>query len=405
MARLISISEAREQVLARVRPLASEEVDAEQALERYLAADLRATGDVPPFHCSAMDGYAVVAGAAGRELPVRGETRAGAPSTAVLGPDEAIRISTGAKVPAGATAVARQEDVETAGGSIRLLADLAPGENIRNAGEVMRRGTTIVSAGTRIGPAEIGAAIAAGAARLTVAARPQVTVLSTGDELREPGADLGEGEIHNSNTPMLAALAARAGALVARAPSLPDERSATEAGLRDALRCPHALVISGGVSVGPHDHVKPALRALGVQEVTWGVALQPGGPTWFGIRGEKLVFGLPGNPVSAAVTFALFVAPALAALQGAAQPLPPRLPARLAAPVTRKRSREQALRVRLAVELDGLGAIPNGPQPSHHITSLVGAGALAFIPPGEGLLSAGAEVAVEPLGRWEDLLP
>ncbi len=140
----------------------------------------------------------------------------------------------------------------------------------------------------------------------------------TGDELRDPGEPLGPGEIHNSNAPMLVgARVARAGRITAPPGRLPDDRAATEAGLADALEHADVVIVSGGVSVGPHDHVKPALAALGVEEIFWGVALQPGKPTWFGTRDGKLVFGLPGNPVSAAVTFALFARPALAALQGA----------------------------------------------------------------------------------------
>jgi molybdopterin molybdotransferase len=196
---------------------------------------------------------------------------------------------------------------------------------------------------------------------------------------------------------MLAALAARAGAVPTTPARLADDRAATEEGLGLALERADVVIIAGGVSVGPHDHVKPALAALGVEELLWGVALQPGKPTWFGTRGAQLVFGLPGNPVSAAVTFFLFVAPALAALQGAAEPLPPRERALLATEVRRSPSREQALRVRLEHDGDRTVATPTGPQPSHFITSLVGADALAFVPAGDGVLSVGDEVAVERL--------
>jgi molybdopterin molybdotransferase len=159
------------------------------------------------------------------------------------------------------------------------------------------------------------------------------------------------------------------------------------------------VIISGGVSVGPHDHVKPALDALGVQEVFWSVALQPGKPTWFGVpaAGHPLVFGLPGNPVSAVVTFSLFVAPALAALQGAAAPEPPRPTAILGADVARNPRREQMIRVRLTDEGDVVRAYPNGAQGSHILTSLLGADALALIPSGEGELPGGATVTLHAL--------
>jgi molybdopterin molybdotransferase len=195
---------------------------------------------------------------------------------------------------------------------------------------------------------------------------------------------------------MLAGLAARCGAAAAPAGRLPDDPAATEAGLREAIDTAEMVIVSGGVSVGPHDHVKPALARLGVQEVFWGVALQPGKPTWFGTRAGGLVFGLPGNPVSAAVTFSLFVAPALAALQGRSMNRPSSQ-ATLGAPVARNARREQALRVRLEPRDGTIVAMPNGPQGSHVITSLVRADALALIPRGEGLLPAGTAVALAPL--------
>jgi molybdopterin molybdotransferase len=229
-----------------------------------------------------------------------------------------------------------------------------------------------------------------------VSRRPRVHVLCTGDELREPGARLAPGEIHNSNGPMLVSLARRAGALAPDSLRLADDLAATTAALGEAIEQADIVVVAGGVSVGPHDHVKPALAELGVQERFWRVALQPGKPTWFGTREPTLVFGLPGNPVSSYVTFSLFVRPALAAIQGG---LPPRAsgPAVLAEPVARNREREQALRVRLEPRSGALVAVPNGPQGSHIVTSLVGADALALIPAGEGEHPAGAPVDLFPL--------
>ena len=196
---------------------------------------------------------------------------------------------------------------------------------------------------------------------------------------------------------MLRSLAQAAGATVWTCERLPDEPAVTRAALARSLDEVDALVISGGVSVGPHDHVKPALCALGVQELFWRVSLQPGGPTWFGSRGDTLVFGLPGNPVSVVVTFTLFVRRALGAMQG----LSPRpsldTEGRLAVAVARNPRREQALRVRVQRSNGTLAVTPNGPQGSHLVTSLVGADALAFIPPGEGELSAGSVVRLEEL--------
>jgi molybdopterin molybdotransferase len=394
---LITVMQARERVLSATRRLPEERVPIEHALDRVLAREVRAAGDVPPFPCSAMDGYAVQAGPVERRLTVIGESRAGAPSPQGLHAGEAIRISTGAAVPPGANAIIRQEDVTEEASEIETKADVEEGTNIRYAGEDMRAGTTVLQAGTILGAPQLGVAVAAGVGDAIVVRKPRVAVLCTGDELRAPGEPLGPGEIHNSNAPMLVALALHCGAIAAPALRLPDDRAATETALGAALDAADVVIVSGGVSVGPHDHVKPALATLGVRELFWGVALQPGKPTWFGERDETLVFGLPGNPVSAAVTFSLFARPAIAALQGTSAPATLDLEAVLGVSVRRNRLREQALRVRLE-RRDGVTvAVPNGPQGSHIVTSLVGADALALIPPGEGELVAGEAVALAPL--------
>jgi molybdopterin molybdotransferase len=396
---LISIDEARRLITAAVTPLGAETVAIVDARDRVLATDLEAAGNVPPFPCSAMDGYAITPGPGERILKVVGESRAGVPSPRPLGDDEAIRISTGGAIPDGATAVIPQENVEVRDGSILTRTTVQPGDHIRASGEDMHAGTTVLRAGTVLGAAELGAAVSAGVGAVSVARQPRVQVLATGDELKAPGEPLGPGEIHNSNGPMLAALAAHQGAVCAPPARLPDDRAATEAGLSSALQTADVVIVSGGVSVGPHDHVKPALVDLGVEQVFWRVALQPGKPTWFGRRGSVLVFGLPGNPVSAVVTFGLFARPALAALQGRATERLLVSDAVLGTAVRRNPDRDQALRVRLERQDGRLVATPNGPQGSHIVTSLLGADALAFIPAGEGNLEAGAAVTLEPLPR------
>jgi len=398
-AALITIAQARELVLAATQRLEHESVPIAEARDRVLGVDIRAAADVPPFPCSAMDGYAVNPGPADRALAIVAESRAGLPASHTLADGEAIRISTGGAIPAGAAAVIPQENVQAADGSIVTRIPVRPGDHVRDRGEDMRAGDTVLRAGTVLGAPELGAAVAAGAAELTVARRPRVQVLSTGDELKAPGEPLGPGEIHNSNGPMLVALAEHQGATCAPPGRLPDDRAATEAGLAHAIENSDVVIVSGGVSVGPHDHVKPALANLGVEEIFWRVALQPGKPTWFGRRGATLVFGLPGNPVSAAVTFSLFVRPALAALQGRGDERALYGEAVLATAVARNPDRMQALRVRLERDNGRLRAIPNGPQGSHIVTSLLGADALALIPPGQGELEAGATVTLEPLPR------
>ena len=435
---LLTVAQAREQILAAIDPLPEESVAIDAALDRVLARDLRSAGDVPPFASAAMDGYAVLAGPAGRTLRVIGESSAGVPSQLAIGAHEAIRTSTGAAVPAGANAVIRQEFVEADGDQVTLRADVAVEDDIRRQGEDFAAGATALLDGATLGPAELAAAVAAGASEVWCARRPRVAILCTGTELRAPGEQLGPGEIHNANAVTLGALATRCGALTTPAERLADDPAAIEAALAAALHRADVVVVSGGVSMGPHDHVKPALAALGVSESFWGVAIQPGKPTWFGtFEGRSLpqdvgrqagcsppgnsgpsgplratdgpgrrtapssqgrlrlpVFGLPGNPVAAFVSFVLFVRPALLALQGRVADRAADEVAELGVAVRRSPGRAQAVRVHVTRSEGRTIAVPNGPQGSNLISSLLGADALVMIPPGEGDLEAGSRVAL-----------
>ena len=413
MSDLITIAEARRRVLAAVTRLGDEAVELDRALGRVLAEDVTSPLPVPPFDSSAMDGFAVMAGPAG-ELDVIGEARAGHPFEGAVAPGQAVRISTGAVLPEGADAVVPVErttavkepgsgdgvdlsrDMDGKGRHDRVgVPEIGPGENVRRAGEDIPLDAVVLRTGARLGPAELGVAASVGRAELRVACRPRVAVLVTGDELTQPGRQLPPGGIYSSNAYALSAQVERAGGEVIARTTVPDDAAGTRAAVAEALDRADVLVVSGGVSVGPHDHVKPALRELGVEERFWGVSLRPGKPTWFGTRGSTLAFGLPGNPVSAMVTFQLFARPALAAMQGA-DPDARRVAAELAEQVARSPEREQAIRVKLVQSRNGLRAAPTkGAQGSHVLTSMVGADGLALIGPGEGDAPAGERVEVE----------
>ena len=413
MSDLITIDEARRRVLTAVTRLGDEPIALPDALGRVLAEDVSSPLAVPPFDSSAMDGFAVVAGPAA-ELSVVGEARAGHPFGGTVEPGQAVRISTGAVLPEGADAVVPVErttavkEVDSGDGvcvdrDMRgkrrhdrvSVPETGAGENVRRAGEDIPLDAVVLRAGIHLGPAELGVAASVGRAELSCARKPKVAVLVTGDELTEPGDQLAPGAIYSSNAYALSAQVERAGAEVIERITVPDDMEGTRRAVEDALGQADVVVVSGGVSVGPHDHVKPALRDLGVEERFWGVSLRPGKPTWFGVRGDTIAFGLPGNPVSAMVTFHLFVRPALAALQGAA-PDARRVTAALDSPIARNPEREQAIRVNLVQSENGPHAAPTkGAQGSHVLTSMVGADGLALIAPGEGDAPAGERVEVE----------
>jgi molybdopterin molybdotransferase len=389
---LIAIEEARRIVLEHVRPLDSERVRLDAAAGRVLAEDVTSAIDVPPFNSSAMDGFALVAGAAA-ELELVGESRAGHPWDDPVRPGTAVRISTGAAVPTGASAVIPVERTRASDSRVQVE-ETAEGANIRRAGEDVRAGDVVLERGMRLGPAELGVAASVGRAELLCSRTPRVALLVTGDELVTPGLPLEPGRIYSSNGYALAAQVQRAGGELVGWEMVRDSAEGTRDAIAGALDAADMVIVSGGVSVGPHDHVKGALRELGVEERFWGVSLRPGKPTWFGTRQNVLAFGLPGNPVSAMVTFQLFARPALGALQGA-DPAAPRASARLDEAVARHQRREQAVRVRLRHDEDGLRAVPTGEQGSHILTSMVGADGLALIAAGEGEAPAGQRVEVE----------
>ena len=398
---LIEIEEARRLVMRQVSPLPAERVPLREALGRVLAVKVSATDPVPGFDNSAMDGFAVRAAdtaSASGETPVTldvvGESRAGRPAKRPVGPGEAILISTGAMVPKGADSVVRVEDTSSREGRVEIGVAVEAGRDVRRAGEDVRSGETVVRPGTVLGPAELGVIASVGRDAVECTRRPTVCVLTTGDELHEPGEPLGPGGVRNSNAHSVPALVERAGGEVERVETVPDDPAATREAIKRGLNS-DVVVICGGVSVGEHDHVRAALAELGVEEAFWGVALRPGKPTAFGTHpGGALVFGLPGNPVSAMVTFLLLARPAIAALLGS-NPGRHRATAILDEDYAKKPGRAHAVRCRLELAEDGWHARTTGEQGSHVLTSMLGADALALIPTDSGSVSAGERVEIE----------
>ena len=382
----LNIAQAQALIAGFSSLLPAETTAVDDALGLVLAEQVIASGDVPSRANSAMDGFAARSGEAGRTLRVIGESRAGHPCDVTVGDGEAVRISTGAVMPEGADAVAPIEVVEDESSNVTLLEQLSAGRNVRLAGEDLRTGDAVLAPGRELGPAELGIAVAAGRAELQCVRRARVAVIATGDELREAGAELAPGELYDSNLTTLQALVREAGAEVVLASHVGDDPAATMSRFGEALGQADLVVCSGGVSVGPHDHVKGAFIELGVEERFWRVALRPGRPTWFGSSEAKLVFGLPGNPVSAIVTFLLFAAPALRAIQGRSPQATSS--ATLGEAIARHPDRDECVRVRL----DGGEVFATGPQGSHILSSVALADALAVIPRGEGSLAAGSPI-------------
>ena len=392
MGALLTVEEAQRLVLERVRPLDAERVALADVAGRVTAEPAASSVDLPPFDSSAMDGFAVRSGDTPGRLPVEERIPAGRPASRGLRSGEAMGIETGGSVPDGADAVVPLEDVVDQGNEIEVGAPVPQGANVRPRGGDIRRGDVVVPAGELLGPAQIGALAAAGIAEVACSRRPRAAVLATGSELRSPGEELAPGQVYEANTALLAAQLRSAGAELELVEVVEDDETAHRAALEAGLRA-DVLVTSGGVSVGPHDLVRSVGAGLGIEQVFWGVAVKPGKPLWFGLRNRTLVFGLPGNPVSALVGFELFVRPALLALQAAREPLPRLAPGRLARAARPNPARTELMRARSAVvgsavELDVLSG-----QDSHMIARAAGADALVVVPAGTDELPAGSEVS------------
>jgi len=398
---LESVAGAQQRLLASLSPLGRESVALGDALGRVLAETLHAGRDLPGFDNSAMDGYAVRAvdiAAASSSLPVAlpvvAESRAGGQATE-LTPGRAIRIMTGAPLPAGADTVVRQEDTRRRDGDVLIEVAAATGTYIRRRGEDLVAGQAVLEAGRTLTPIDVGIAAALGHDSVRVGRRPRVGVLATGDELVTAGSAPGPGQVVDSNSPMVIAAVREAGG----EPTFMGIAADTAEDVRRLLQRAEfdIIVSSAGVSVGAHDHVRDVVAELG-EVNTWRVAMRPGKPMLIGTVGGALFFGLPGNPVSASVTFELFVRPAIRRLQGATEPMRRRIPVQLGATMTKPLGLETYTRAVLEWVGGGLPvATSSGAQGSHMLRSLAAADGLLVLPAAASELPSGSVVDMIPL--------
>lgn len=374
---MLSYDEAITLVLKNIDPLPAIEKPLDEACGRILAEDIKARWDMPPTDNSAMDGFAFAFGKGfpGANLPVIGRSYAGHPYPQSVPSGAAVRIMTGAAIPAGCDTVVPLEDVAEDGENIRLQKEYKKGQHLRYAGEEFRCGELLLQAGTCLQAGEIGLLAAAGFARVPVHPAPRVAILSTGDELVELGEQPGPGQIVNSNLHLLAARLREAGAEVIPLGIALDDETDLDQRLKAGLQA-DLLLTSGGVSVGDKDQVQDAFARHGFNKIFWKVAIKPGKPVLFGKIGSQPVFGLPGNPASSAATCELFVVPALKRLAGHKDPFHPRLKVRLAAPIDAGGKRQAFLWGRLQPQTDGYLLTPSGRQGSGQNRSLQGACAL-----------------------------
>jgi molybdopterin molybdotransferase len=396
---MLTVEEAQSLVLQRVPRMPAESVPLLEGHGRVLAEPVVADADIPPFDNTSMDGYAVVAAdtiTTPVELEVVGVVPAGRVAEFTVGRGQAAKIMTGAPMPEGADAVVQVEWTEPLeqGRRVRVQRGVTPGQNVRPRGEDMRRGQVVLQPGERLTPAAIGMLATLGKASVAVYRRPRVAIIATGDELLDLSEPLRPGAIRNSNSYALAAAVASQGGIPWVLPPARDELSSIEAVLQDAIAGADVVVSSGGVSVGDFDLVKTALERHGSLQF-WQVRMKPGKPVVFGELAGRPFLGLPGNPVSALVTFELFVRPLLREMQGDRHWQRPILPLPLGAAFTEVSDRRHYVRVRLAPNAEGqLAAWPNPDQGSNIQTSWHGAGGLMIVPEEAGPFPAGSILPV-----------
>jgi molybdopterin molybdotransferase len=397
----MKVEEAREKILHNVKKLEPVELPLLECLGLCLAEDVVSGLDIPPFDNSAMDGYAVraadLAGASPGE-PARLEVLEDLPAGFVAGnavaEGQAIRIMTGAPLPAGADTVVPVEETEKDGGQVLISRDMPRGKNVRRSGEDIGTGDTVLAAGACLGPAELGVLASLGRARPAVHRRPVAVVISTGDELVPVEEELGPGKIHDSNSYTLYGLAREAGAEAVRVGIVGDDAGMLRSIIRGNLERADLFITSGGVSVGDYDMVKEVLAELGRIDF-WKVNMRPGKPQAFGHIEGKPLFGLPGNPVSVMVSFEQFVRPAIRKMLGARELLRPLVEAEVEEPMGRSGGRVEFIRVVLREEGGVFKARPTGPQGSGILRSMVLGHGLAVLGEDVSRLEPGAKVRVQ----------
>jgi molybdopterin molybdotransferase len=395
---LISAEEARRFILDRATSLGSEAVRVEDLFGRTLAAPVQAMIDLPIFSNSAVDGYAVAGDQPPTGFDVVGSVAAGDVPARPLEMQEAIRVFTGSMIPSGTTAVVMQEEATIEGAHVLVSEHIKPGQNIRWQGEEIKRGEVVFDPGVIVTPAVIGALSTLGYERVAAHKRPRVAIVGTGNELVSPGGELQRGQIFESNSQALSAAVIAAGGDLISVSHARDTIDDVKRAMTRGLTRNDVLITCGGVSVGEHDHVCSAATKLGVKEVFWQVAVKPGKPFYFGIAPNgQLVFGLPGNPVSALVVFLVFVRPALMNMLGINIP-DQEVRAALGVPVKKQKGRMEFVRAR-AIPSTQLVVVPEEAQGSHMLTGLANATHLIHLPADVESLRSGEEVVVTPL-QW-----
>jgi len=395
---LMAVEEGLARMRQVIRPVeAQETVTLAEALDRVLAVNIVSPLNVPPCDNSAMDGYALRSTdlAADKPLPVAGKSFAGHPFAGECPVGHCIRIMTGASIPAGTDTVIMQEQTEQTDTGIRFLTDSQPGNNIRKAGEDIREGHTVLSAGRRLRPQDIGLLASLGIAQVKVLRKLKVAIFSTGDELRQPGETLNPGDIYDSNRHTVHAMLQRLGVDVLDLGCIPDDCDQLREAFLTADREADAVITSGGVSVGEADYTKTILDELGKTEF-WKLAIKPGKPFAFGTLPNSLFFGLPGNPVSATVTFDLLVTPMLQSMMGAGASAPRQLQVRSRETLRKREGRREYLRGTLHTGSDGVMEVSTtGRQGSGILTSMSQADCYIVFPEDQTLIKQGDNVTVQ----------